>query len=98
SVPSVTAPTPPPVPPPSTQSSTTNLNDPLLNYIPISECYTGQKLNNSTSSDSPPPPRPPKPRALQQAGKSQSSLALWPGADPSQAAVVAAHTPALLLP
>lgn len=41
-----------------------------LNYIPISECYTGKP-------QSPPPPRPPKPLAIQLA-KSQSSLALWP--------------------
>ncbi len=53
------------------------INDALLNYIPISECYSGAKPEES-SGTSPPPPRPPKPRALQLAGKSQSSLALYP--------------------
>lgn len=60
--------------------NTVPFNEALLNYIPISECYTGTKPE-SGSQHSPPPPRPPKPRALQQAGKSQSSLALWPAAD-----------------
>ncbi|KAJ6220169.1 hypothetical protein RDWZM_005981 [Blomia tropicalis] len=69
-----TAPTPPPPPPTSQHSNVVvNLHEPSLNYIPISECYTGKPNSNS-----PPPPRPPKPRALQLAGKSQSSLALWP--------------------
>lgn len=65
-------------PPNVLQVNQENLNDALLNYIPISECYTGAKPN---SNHSPPPPRPPKPRALQPAGKSQSSLALWPPAE-----------------
>lgn len=65
---------------PNTMITEKSLNDALLNYIPISECYTGTKANaeNIKHHHSPPPPRPPKPRALQLAGKSQSSLALWP--------------------
>lgn len=85
SAPSQTAPTPPPVPPSSVQSSVGNLNDALLNYIPISECYTGKPKNKSSS---PPPPRPPKPRALQLGGKSQSSLALWPAEQHQQPALL----------
>ena len=44
-----------------------------LNYIPISECYTGKSENEPEK----PPPRPPKPRTLQSGPKSQSSLALY---------------------
>lgn len=50
------------------QHSTSESSIATLNYIPISECYTGRRS---------PPPRPPKPAALQ-LNKSQSSLALWP--------------------
>lgn len=52
------------------QQSTSDSSLSTLNYIPISECYTGKP-------QSPPPPRPPKPRAIQLA-KSQSSLVLCP--------------------
>lgn len=51
------------------QQSTSESSLSTLNYIPISECYTGKP------SHSPPPPRPPKPASF---SKSQSSLALWP--------------------
>lgn len=46
-----------------------------LNYIQISECYTG-KLEPSQAPAKSPPPRPPKPRTLQPGARTQSSLAL----------------------
>nr|XP_027205675.1 GRB2-associated-binding protein 3-like [Dermatophagoides pteronyssinus] len=75
------------------QQSTSESSLSTLNYIPISECYSGKSIYSHNNNDrhnlnsSSPPPRPPKPPTLQQqninqlfpsVSKSQSSLALWP--------------------
>lgn len=46
-----------------------------LNYIPISECYTGKPLflnNENRNHSTPPPPRPPKPSTLTQQQQQQT--------------------------
>lgn len=79
---------PPPLPPPTSTTTTTTVessssSSPMststtLNYIPISECYTGKVPPvPPVTRNSPPPPRPPKPSSLGGGQKSQSSLALW---------------------
>ncbi|KPM10194.1 RB2-associated-binding protein-like protein [Sarcoptes scabiei] len=46
------------------QQSTSESSLSTLNYIPISECYTGKPTNGSDNCSNSPPPRPPKPLSL----------------------------------
>ncbi|UXI18868.1 ribosomal protein [Sarcoptes scabiei] len=59
------------------QQSTSESSLSRLNYIPISECYTGKPTNGSDNCSNSPPPRPPKPLSLLQFAKSESALTSW---------------------